>query len=251
MSKFLAEIEKDFRLFQSPAYALKLKNLSDDLSLRPGFDSAYLPAYFAGDIDSQNKIIIIGINPGAIKNNLDYEASQISKSFNSYINFYKNFFILQKKGPAIKYYAYLRSCLDIEPNPGEHYWDYCNKNIVNIDLIPYHSNSFKMTLNDRTRKIYYDYFTSILEFIKSRRDLVKYIIIHKNKLATLLLEKGFIQQSDKLALNLKPGRDVYFKIIDGIKFLIFSRFIPNGGFRVEDIHNLLKTCRLEENQIER
>jgi hypothetical protein len=241
MNSFISDIERDFELFKfsKSEYDYKLQELAQKLNLKNGFKSDSLPSYFVGNIESKDKIIVIGINPGAEEINLEFESKIRDENWNSYLNFHKNFFIEYKKGPPIKYYSYLRTCFDSYPIETEHYFDYCNNNFVNIDLIPYHSTNFNVILNEGIEKIYMEYFQSIIDFLKEKRDLVRYIVIHKNQLVKLLVKEKFFDESNRLPMDINPKRKVYYKKVDGFNFLFFSRFIPNGGFSREDIQKVL------------
>ena len=241
-NKFITDIKKDFELFKSlgPEYNNKLKGLAQKLNLKNGFKSDSPPTYFVGNIESKNKIIIIGINPGAGKENLKFESEIGNKDWDSYWDFHINFFEKYKEsGLSIKYYSYLRTCFDTNLNKEEHYFDYCDNNIVNIDLIPYHSSNFKLIPNESTEKVFMEYFQVIIDFLKERKELVRYIVIHKNQLVSLLLKEKYFDETNNLSLDINPKRKVYYKNINGFKFLFFSRFIPNGGFSKEDIQKVL------------
>ncbi len=242
MNGFLSNIERDFQLFKfsKSEYDNKLQGLAKKLDLKNGFKSDFPPTYFAGNIESKDKIIIIGINPGAEEKNLEFEAKFRNDNWDSYWNFHNNFFREYKNGDLpIKYYSYIRTCFDSHPNKDEHYFEYCNNNIINIDLIPYHSINFSLKPNESAEKIYMDYFQSIIDFLKEKRDLVRYIVIHKNQLVSLLAKEKYFDESDQLPLDINSKRRVYYKRIDGFKFLFFSRFIPNGGFSRKDIQKVL------------
>ncbi len=246
-NKFISDIKRDFNLFtfSRSEYVKKLQNLAKVLNLGNGFNSDCLPSYFVGNIESRdkNKIIIIGINPGAEAKNLEFEAKIRNENWDSYWDFHKNFFIKYKEGPKIPYYSYIRTCFDSNRIKEEDYFDFCNKNFVNIDLIPYHSSNFKVDWNESVKNLYMEYFQFIIEFLKQRRDLVRYIIVHSKQLVQLLAEKEYYDESDKLPLDINPKRKVYYKKIDGFKFLFFSRFIPYGGFSKADIQKVLKSSK--------
>lgn len=242
MNSFISNIKIDFELFKfsKHEYDNKLQDLSKILDLKNGFKLDSPPTYFVGDVESKDKIIVIGINPGAEEKNLKFEAKFRNENWNSYWDFHINFFKIYKEGGLpIKYYSYLRTCFDSNAIKDEHYFDYCNSNIVNIDLIPYHSSNFSIILNKNIDKIYMEYFQSIIDFLKERKDLVRYIVIHKNQLVSLLAKEKYFDESDQLPLDINSKRKVYYKKIDGFKFLFFSRFIPNGGFSKKDIQKVL------------
>ena len=242
-NEFISTIEEDFNRFKfsNEEYKIRLNNLAKILDLKDGFIFAQPPTYFVGDIESPNKIIFMGINPGGKEQNLKFESKFRNENWNSYLDFHKYFFKQYKEGPKIPYYAYLKKCFSPDLDSSSNYFDYCQENFINIDLIPYHSKSFNVKLSDEIEHLYWANFEIIIKFLHNNADLTRYIVVHHKQLIELLSKKNiFNKKTDALPLKLKNKRKVYFKEINGFKILLFSRFIPNGGFSREDVQKALE-----------
>jgi len=241
-NEFISKIENDYNLFRfsNEEYKRKLNDLAKILNLKDGFICDQPPTYFVGDIESKNKIIFMGINPGGKKENLKFESQFRNKSWNSYLDFHKYFFKHYKEGPKIPYYAYLRTCFSPDSDVTQNYFDYCQENFINIDLIPYHSKSFNVKLSDEVEHRYWANFETITNFLHHNVDLVRYIVIHYGQLVELLSKKNFFnKKADVLPCKLNNKRKVYLKEISGFKFLLFNRFIRRG-FSRDDVQEALK-----------
>lgn len=242
MDKFIKEIENDFNLFDNEgAYTQKLEVLSDELGLKGSsrFLYEFLPTYYSGNILATDKIIIIGINPGGSISHLELEQPIKEKNFNSYLNFQTNFFSVYNEifSKKIKYYSYLAGCFNTQSSLNVrdfNYWEYCSKNLVNIDLIPYHSTSFKIKENNpKLNNIIGGRFDLIFNYLLENKSLVRFIVVHKSFLSKFLLE-NYLNSSAKIVYS-GNNRSIHLGSLDGLNILIFSRFIPNGGFRKDEV----------------
>lgn len=219
----------------------KIRLLSSNLQLNGKFIDSELPTFFAGDIESRTKkIIIVGINPGANEKNLKIEKQFKEKNFESYLRFQTDFFRLYKdklKLP-IKYYSYLSTCFADKraKTVDRNYFEFCQNNFINIDLIPYHSKNFKLVLNDQNTEFLKEIFQQLINSISTLK--VKFVVIHKSILLRLLRKINFVDHSAQVVFN-KGTKKVYLVKKKGINFLVFSRFIPNGGFSRKDIQKIV------------
>lgn len=84
-----------------------------------------------------------------------------------------------------------------------------------------------------------------MDFLKRNKSLVRFIVVHKNSMTRLLFEKKIIdEEKDKPNWNKPKNRAIYFKKIDGLNVLIFSRFIANGGFKCEDVKKVIQDLNI-------
>ncbi len=243
-------LKEDFFLFQKnrTKYKSKLRDISNILNLKGCFNDSVLPQYFSGNIDAiQKKIIIIGINPGNSMQNLIAENKFIGVSFSNYRNFHTNFFSIYKNSIRlpINYYSYLSTCFNpiITKYRNLEYFNFCQDNIINIDLIPYHSTNFRLKLNQQNLAYLKNQFLNLTEFLFSMRKKINFVVTHKKLLNDMLQQIGFLKDS-VIIKSFNSNKSVLFKNHQGIKYLIFSRFVPYGGFSRDEIQNILKLKKI-------
>jgi len=198
MNSILEEAKKDFELFHNDykKYKEKVDNLSTlfKLKSKAKLRNDYLPTYFVGNFEDKNyKYVLFGINPGFSEKQNPIEESWKKSSWEDYLNFIKNFFILFKenkmKSPYYKKLSNLFSGLDnIELNNYPEIYEYYQKHVINIEMIPYHSSRFRAInyLTDQQKSYLINRFKSNINFLEKLN--VK-LIIFNGKLFYLLLIK--------------------------------------------------------------
>lgn len=203
--------------------------------------SSVPPTYFAGDIKKGKKTLVVGINPGYGEKNIQFESTIRNRDWNSYIDFHLNFFKYYKEsGNHIKYYSQISGALASEELRGSSArFRFCQENLVNIDLIPYHSVGFKRhKLSVLIKDYIIDRFNQvILPTISESANNIERVIIHEKHLTEIIKEKFDVNDTHKIFYK-KRTRDIIqvHKIkVKKIPVYLFSRFIPVGGFSNADV----------------
>jgi hypothetical protein len=238
MNSALEEAKKDFELFHNnyEKYKEKVDTLSvlfklkDKAKLR----SDYLPTYFVGNFKDINyKYVLFGINPGFSEKQNPKEETWKKSSWKDYLNFARNFFILFKdnemKSPYYKRLSKLFSGLDnIEMENYNEIYDYYQKHIINIELIPYHSTCFGISNNlTEQQKLYFkNRFESDINFLKKLN--IKLMIFNGNPFYLILIQNNLIKYDKKFKLN-KHVNMYTFKVHD-IPCVLFDKFLTQAGF---------------------
>ncbi len=140
--------------------------------------SAY-PVYFAGDIaHPENKEIFVGINPGyANEKQQSNEQSYLDSRnlFEGYCEIFRDFFPRERNG-LITYYAhvtgFIRRYYGIE-HPINN-WPWVHENLINLELVPYHSKTtkkFRIRNIEKYRMTQFDYFLKILTHLNPEKPI--------------------------------------------------------------------------------
>lgn len=242
MSFVPTEAKKDFNLFYSnrKKYKEKVDKISDLFNLEGGarLRSDYLPTYFVGNFkDKKYKYVLFGINPGFSEKQNDIEENWKKGSWQNYLGFVQNFFILfSKNRMKSSYYRRLSRLFcgldNIELADYDEIYNYYHQHILNLDLIPYHSTSF--SIGNNLSKEQLDYFKkrikSNLDFLKTIN--TKLIIFNGNPFYLLLIKNRLIDYNKKIKLN-KCVNMYFFKISD-TPCVLFDRFVTQPAFGLSD-----------------
>jgi len=247
MNSALEEAKKDFELFHNDyeKYKEKVDNLSALFKLKnkAKLRSDYLPTYFVGNFEDKNyKYVLFGINPGYSEKQNPKEETWKKSSWEDYLNFVKNFFILFKnngmKSPYYKRLSKLFSGLDnIELKDYSEVYDYYQKHIINIELIPYHSTCFGISnhLTEQQKFYFKRRFESDLNFLKNLN--IKLMLFNGNPFFLLLIKNNLIQYDKKI--NLNKYVNMYTFRVQDIPCVLFDKFLTQAGFGLtyEDMKN--------------
>ncbi len=249
MNSAIDEAKKDFELFHDNylKYKEKVDNLSNLFKLKnkAKLRSDYLPTYVVGNFEDNNyKYVLFGINPGFSEKQNSKEETWKKSSWNDYLDFAKNFFILFKenrmKSPYYKRLSKLFSGLDnMELDNYSEIYDYYHKHIINIELIPYHSTCFGISnhLTDEQKSYFKSRFESDLNFLKKIK--VKLMIFNGNPFYLLLIKNNLIKYDKKI--NLNECVNMYIFRIQNTPCVLFDKFLTQPAFRLsyEDLKNKL------------
>lgn len=147
------------------------ENINADFGIFP--TTLAYPVYFAGDIRyPENKIVVIGINPGFNESQYVKERQFLEKRglFDGYCNLYGDYFKAEGKKP--RYYQgvwrLLQRLFDIS---GDFDWDWFQEHLITLELVPYHSTySAGITINDpqKYRDVYFQILIKLLTHINPR-----------------------------------------------------------------------------------
>jgi hypothetical protein len=240
MRTFLSNALIDFNNYSNnvTAYQSTVNQLNSIFGFNSLLLSNVLPTYYAGNLNA-NRYVIIGINPGYNQSNINFENLHRTQSWNHYCNFHDNFFSFYQNGNRqINYYRYLAGVLapqNIRNSNSWNYFNFCQSSIINIDIIPYHSQGFhQIQLNNKIIQHYLlkRFNNDIIPLLNRHRCNIHRVIIHDARLTMLLISSGFVNNSNLVYSNQTNNglRMIYSVNFNRIEFRLFSRFIPNGGF---------------------
>jgi hypothetical protein len=254
MNSILKEAKEDFELFHNnhEKYKEKVKKLSDLFKLE--FRDDFLPTYLVGNFedDIEYKYVLFSINPGFNEEQNKREEELKKNSWKEYVDFIKNFFNLFKqygmKSPYYKRLSKLFSGLDPNENLDGYskIYDYYQKHLINIDLIPYHSIRFGISNNLTKEQEEYlvERSKSNINFVKNllEKICIKLIIFNGKLFYLLLIENNLIHSlmdSDVgEPYSIKHIKMYTFKFRD-IPCVLFDKFLtqPAFGLSNEDLKN--------------
>ncbi len=166
------------------------EQINEDFGIFPK-EKVY-PVYFSGDISKpEAKYVFVGINPGFdIGINISFDSKQTAmwKSereflerrglFEGYKNIFKEFFpttatrTRTKKG-LIKYYAHICSFLRKYQSERkvDNTWEWLHKNVIALELIPYHSSGTGgLTVNNEVKyeRTYFQILIKMLDYLNPK-----------------------------------------------------------------------------------
>ena len=246
----LEEAHEDFKLFYSDneAYKTKVDTINDLFGLTEEckLKNDYLPTYFVGDTKANCKYGLFSLNPGFGDDN-KVEESWKNESWDKYLNFTKNFFTLfYNSGRKSRYYTMIAKIFGGLDNTllqnNYDIYNYYQNNLINVDLIPYHSARMSLPNNfTNNQKIYLK--KRLNSNVKMLKKVGVNIIIFNGKpLFTLLYENGFIDNSTvKTIKGKKAGEvDIYFFHLDNVPCILFAKFITSvHGLSSNDFNNII------------
>lgn len=170
--KILDDLNEDLELYRNDKgkYKSKVDEISKILRLKDDckLQSEYMPTYYTGNLNQKNPIVLVGFNPGFDEEQNNKEDNLKSEDY--FGNFFTEFY---NAGFSNRYYErnlakLLAGILDKKiPNTKNKrqfiYQELYQKNVVNIDLIPYHSKQFNLDKNLISKD------TSIKNYITKRK----------------------------------------------------------------------------------
>ena len=249
MTSLVSQSKADYLLWKnnSMAFEQKVNLLNDSLGLKAQsrLVNSVPPTYFAGSFKKgKRKSLIVGINPGYGEKNIQFESTIRNSGWEAYVAFHSNFFShYGKSGNNINYYSYLSGVLakDREDLFGElGRFGYCQDNLVNVDLLPYHSKGFNRGALSSTVKadLVSRFNNTILTLIEENSDLIERVIIHDKHLTEIIKDLYKVDDSS-LVFSGNQNKTVHRFFIENIPVYLFSRFIPNGGFSRDAVQEAL------------
>ncbi len=272
-----SQIDTDFKdfLFSNRKYVSKLKRLSSNLGTS---FSNVSPTYWTGnDCDDKDKYVLISLNPGFDSTNIYVE--DIIKNFtfytsgrynsNDWLNFYRNFYkLFFLNGLNSSYYTRMRAFFEgLHGLPLGHFdkngkglvrqrliYDFYDKHLINMDIIPYHSERINLSLKKFSHKgLCYiaNRFNDILNFIKclKREQRVRKVILNGNIFVDLLIN-GRINKCSNLSISPKHPQQypyksknnvikIYWVDVSGTDMIVIDKFLTGvRGLTNKDLYNI-------------
>ena len=227
----IEEAKKDFDLFHDnfDEYKSKVDSISELFNLKGEAElrSDYLPTYFVGDLEGGCRYGIFSINPGFSEESNQIEEPWKEGSWEDYLNFTKNFFTLfYKNNMKSRYYIMLAKIFSGLDNVNfENNRDYYQNNVINVDLIPYHSKNTGLPskLNDEQKKYLQKSLSLNLNLLKDSG--VELIIFNGKPLYRMLIEEMFVVDFRKVQISEKV--DMYSFRLNGTQCILFEKFITS------------------------
>jgi hypothetical protein len=192
----MEEIKHEYELcIQKPHEYMKKVNSISDLLLLKGnkrLIDTDCPVYVVGKYKIA-PIVMFGINPGYSLENNPTEDKEARKSCKHYLEIYENFYNYFEsnhfESPYYNALRYLISGLVKRNIPYEQKWQFFDRYLVNLELIPYHSTG--ITFTSILSKLQLDYLLS--RFQNSIDFIIRYqpkLFIFNGNLWYILLIKN-------------------------------------------------------------
>ena len=214
------------------------------------FDTSVPPCFFAGNLKGA-KFGLLGLNPGLTKDHKkELELYQKTLKDNKSVldDFYgKLFTIFKENDIGIQYYykfsVLLCGVLNIAniPKPLDRY-DLLQENLVNFDLIPYHSTSFKIG------EIQKKHLPILKPYIETTKELIQmssteYLFISGRPWKLLVKEEQDVldvETEDEMCFfegDIWKSFLAHFGVCLGRKFVWFEKFVTSlRGITYKDLY---------------
>ena len=250
--KLLDEARQDFDLFynDNARYQANVNRVSDLLQLSGGsaLRSEILPTYMVGDYHDQRKIVVLGMNP-----HFDEERNRIEEAYKNgtwkkYDNFIRTFFSFFKtKSVPSEYFSRLgRLFSGIERRPPftlDESYAYDQQNLINIDLVPYHSATFNPRPTNGAQNYLFARLERMLSFVEGVHPRIMFF--NGGLYYELMKQRGFLKETD----SQKIGRvRVYWFRYEGTPSLLFTGMITSFRSGVTFNHLEMDIPRLIRDQ---
>ena len=267
MHPLVEEIKKDMDSFErnKEEYVKKVNYISDLLELKgkKRLLVNYPATYFVGNYKdtSNHKYVLVGLNPGYDENQNKLEKKWKEEGYENFaVSFFKK---MKKHNFKSQYYLRIskflyqldKGYMDEEWNYGKT-WDYCEKHILNFDLIPYHSRGIdtgklkKALKNEEFRNYTIRRFKGIVDFIKelkNKRKLeIKAIIFNGKAFYVMIVENNLLGFNARPRVIFNDEKlNVYFFKIEDMPCFVFGKFIPRFFPKQSSkaYRKLLRKCR--------
>jgi len=215
------------------------------------FDTSMPPCFFAGDINHA-RFGLLGLNPGLAKGRTQELKAYKSKGWE---DLYLNFFTVFRKELGINSNYYTRFAMLLSGVLGESIdisvderYELLQENLVNFDLIPYHSKNFKIgKIEDEKMDIIRPY-TDVTKSLVQNSS-VEYLFINGKPWKTLLFSKDnmldyYENEIMPLKMRKMPRFSLHFGECMGKPAVWFDRFVTSiRGIRNQDLYDIGKTLR--------
>lgn len=206
------------------------------------------PTFFSGNLEAP--IVHIGLNPGHSGKEKSELAEPDSESFEDYWDFYTTFFERSKENDkTMSHYSslahFIQGLNDDEYSPDitkfPNYLEYFSENVLNLDMIPYHSSN----IHSRDEEVDVD------EYLEDYRKLIQKIINYRERAFIVVTGKDtyeFLFPDDEPELKeMNPSRRKkvnYGKTrLFGQDTVIVKQHLPRRGLKEPAKYLLGQTLR--------
>ena len=246
--KYLQTAKKQYKLWKDnwKKYSNNVEEIIEIFNLKDKdkFQTKESPKYWAGDIDSNPKFFIVSLNPGYPvnkKKKFDEETKLEKGSWNVYVERRKNWFTIRAKEGFSKGSPYwktnyrlicgLNGIIPEFPMNG----DYILKNVLNLNLFPYHSNQstgFPSKFTVKQLEIILHHLVLLFDLIEEKKP--KYCFFNGAVWKTLLIEHKLsgvkFSDPEPFGKNKKGDKfSIYFGKKGRTRYVLFDKFLSSTG----------------------
>jgi len=235
---YLEKMQEEHKLFfnRISDYVERVDAVSDLflLSKKDKLLNNLLPVAFSGDISKKNSIILFGINPGYDENMNILEEQGHKTSWDDYYNFRKNLYMFFKHiDHPSKYYSVLFKMFSKLYN-SKSKWDFFHNNLVNLNLIPYHSKGISLPSKFNEKQLEYlkESYFSQLHFVKPIQP--RLYVFNGNPWFNFLIKNNIVEKFEKIEITSKFN--IYLFYISKTPAILFDKFFTSHFFGLTDYH---------------
>ena len=232
-------IDKYYNLTENPSF---YEEINEEFGIFP--HKKLYPMYFYGSISSpKNKYIFIGINPSYTGDIEEKETIEIEKS--DYFDWLSNAFLNWKENYNGVLFSYLKKIalflngIDEINDKNIIDYDWLHKNVINLELVPYHSgraDGLSINNPEKYSRTYFEILRKIIEYIRPQRPI---IIFGFSIIETLemLKQRGLV---DDIEIDKKPkDQDFYAGKFFGYAFICLKfRFGHESLYQIKPLYNI-------------
>jgi hypothetical protein len=251
---FLESLKNDFTLFHSNIddYKRRVDSISNLFSLTSDnrLMSDMSPSGFSGNYDSGNSIVLFSLNPGYSAKFNPSEQRLQNGDWEQYCRARKSLYLFFKKvNHPSPYYHYwwilFKGLLQEKSYNYDTQWDYFNKKLVNLNLIPYHSKGLQLPtrFDEEQNRYLIQNFNSLIDFIMPYSP--KLLIFNGNPWLVLLKRNSLLNEANKIEVT--ERFNLYFFKLYKMPAVLMDKFfsaqfwgIKNDPHRSRIIPELIK-----------
>ena len=249
---FLSDAKKQYKLWKNSykkrnkKYTALVKKINKSFKMKKKtdkFNKQLSPKFWAGDIDNPNpKFIVISLNPG-LKKSSKQDMKNDAKGWKTYKKNRRRWFkreSFQKSRYWNRIYKVICG-IDNKPPGKKMDEDYILKNVLNLNLFPYHSKtstSYPSKFSVKQLKIVIDHLDLLFDLIKEKNP--DYCFFNGKVWETLLIKHKLFSTKFK-DKPYKKKFHIYLLKKDKIRYVVFNRFLVQGasgeGVTTDDLTN--------------
>jgi len=229
-----------------------------DLKGKSKFDTENAPKYWAGDINNRNpRFIIVSLNPGLPSGRKITSGPIDSKGWKTYMENRRNWFSGKRFQDSsywqilYKFFCGMNNKIPEEPMDG----NYILKNVLNLNLFPYHSNqsdNFPSKFTVKQLEVVLHHLALVFDLIEEKKP--RYCFFNGKVWKTLLIKHQLIDikfsEPKLFKENIQGGKfSMYFGKKRRTRYVIFDKFLSRTHYYgvtdddlSSDIPNFIKEC---------
>ena len=239
-------VRLEYAHFDKTGTGLNAAKFNRVFRFREGLISEYPPCFFAGDL-RKSRFCLLGLNPGHNRKRKDVECRVYRERGweQTYLAFFDWFGAEQIPSPYYSRIAVLLSGLLREkeiPKERKRRFQLLSENLINLDLIPYHSSGISLRIETREqRELIKPYLVTLIELVELCKPQI--LIINGAAFRPILKQTGFKERSTikvNERLNAHIGqclnsKTVWFdRFITGQSAAVTNRELHSAGKRIKE-----------------
>ena len=258
---FLSDAKKQYKVWKKSykkrnrKYSDKVKKINETFNLKntDELNTKLAPQFWSGDIDSNPKFIVVSLNPGLAKVSKKSMESDV-QGWKEYKENRKSWFKKRKDFQKSSYWQQVNKliCGMDNKTPGKKIdSDYITKNVLNLNLFPYHSKETKnypAKFNVKDLKIVIDNLDLLFDLIEAKKPKYCFFsgkvwetLLIEHKLFSTKFEKKKYKPKKKKAKKRKNNFRIYFLKQNKIRYVVLNRFfvraLSGEGITDDDLIN--------------